>query len=328
MSLITRCPACETLFKVVPDQLRISEGWVRCGHCEEIFDASFHLVQGSPASELPVAPLAELGAPDPAIGVEDSDAPSTPDGSPDLEDAADFEAQPEAMESVALESIAAVIEAPTPLSAALADPVAEVAPQEMNPPLDLDINLDMAFDAVAQDDALSQVSFLQEKKIKSDVRRPIMTALLLALNLVLLLGFTGQVMLHERDQIVAAAPGLKPLFLAICSPLNCTLSPLRRIESIVIESASFTKIRADSYRLNFTVKNTSTQSLAFPAVELTLTDALDQPVVRHVILPSTLGVNSEALTAGAVQPSSLALSVRGLGPADRVAGYRLEAFYP
>ena len=33
MSLITRCPACGTMFKVVPDQLRISEGWVRCGHC-------------------------------------------------------------------------------------------------------------------------------------------------------------------------------------------------------------------------------------------------------------------------------------------------------
>ena len=43
MSLITRCPACGTMFKVVPDQLRISEGWVRCGHCAEIFDAAAHL---------------------------------------------------------------------------------------------------------------------------------------------------------------------------------------------------------------------------------------------------------------------------------------------
>ncbi len=42
MRLITRCPACGTLFKVVPDQLRISEGWVRCGHCAEVFDATTH----------------------------------------------------------------------------------------------------------------------------------------------------------------------------------------------------------------------------------------------------------------------------------------------
>src|SRR3954468_18268106 len=43
MSLITRCPACGTMFKVVPDQLRISEGWVRCGHCAEVFDATAHM---------------------------------------------------------------------------------------------------------------------------------------------------------------------------------------------------------------------------------------------------------------------------------------------
>ncbi|WP_299763436.1 zinc-ribbon domain-containing protein, partial [Ramlibacter sp.] len=29
MSLITSCPACGTMFRVVPDQLKISEGWVR-----------------------------------------------------------------------------------------------------------------------------------------------------------------------------------------------------------------------------------------------------------------------------------------------------------
>ena len=39
MSRITRCPNCETLFKVVPDQLRLSQGWVRCGSCGAVFDA-------------------------------------------------------------------------------------------------------------------------------------------------------------------------------------------------------------------------------------------------------------------------------------------------
>ena len=43
MSQITCCPFCATKFKVVPDQLRISEGWVRCGQCKEIFDAAAHL---------------------------------------------------------------------------------------------------------------------------------------------------------------------------------------------------------------------------------------------------------------------------------------------
>ena len=43
MSLITCCPSCGTLFRVVPDQLKISEGWVRCGHCADVFDATAHM---------------------------------------------------------------------------------------------------------------------------------------------------------------------------------------------------------------------------------------------------------------------------------------------
>lgn len=42
---MTRCPACGTTFKVVSEQLRISEGWVRCGHCSEIFDASANIAR-------------------------------------------------------------------------------------------------------------------------------------------------------------------------------------------------------------------------------------------------------------------------------------------
>jgi len=31
------------MFKVVPDQLKISDGWVRCGHCSDVFDATLYL---------------------------------------------------------------------------------------------------------------------------------------------------------------------------------------------------------------------------------------------------------------------------------------------
>lgn len=48
MSFITRCPACATAFKVVPDQLKISDGWVRCGRCQQVFDATLDLQPGWP----------------------------------------------------------------------------------------------------------------------------------------------------------------------------------------------------------------------------------------------------------------------------------------
>lgn len=43
MSLATRCTACGTAFRVVEDQLKVSEGWVRCGSCNAVFNAAEHL---------------------------------------------------------------------------------------------------------------------------------------------------------------------------------------------------------------------------------------------------------------------------------------------
>ena len=39
MSLATRCIHCGTIFKIVEDQLKVSQGWVRCGRCNEVFNA-------------------------------------------------------------------------------------------------------------------------------------------------------------------------------------------------------------------------------------------------------------------------------------------------
>ena len=61
MSLATRCPACGTVFRVVLDQLRISEGWVRCGRCNAVFDAAevlFDIDLGTPVQLDLAAPAA------------------------------------------------------------------------------------------------------------------------------------------------------------------------------------------------------------------------------------------------------------------------------
>lgn len=43
MSLATRCPNCNTLFKVTSGQLQLHEGKVRCGHCQTVFSGIEHL---------------------------------------------------------------------------------------------------------------------------------------------------------------------------------------------------------------------------------------------------------------------------------------------
>ncbi|QID17012.1 hypothetical protein G3580_04765 [Nitrogeniibacter mangrovi] len=35
----TRCPACQTVFRITSEQLRIRQGKVRCGHCRHVFNA-------------------------------------------------------------------------------------------------------------------------------------------------------------------------------------------------------------------------------------------------------------------------------------------------
>lgn len=72
--LATRCPACGTVFRVVPDQLRVSEGWVRCGRCSEVFNATQSLVDLDTA----VARKAPQAPPSPAASPAASPSASSP----------------------------------------------------------------------------------------------------------------------------------------------------------------------------------------------------------------------------------------------------------
>ena len=49
------------MFKVVTDQLKVSQGWVRCGHCAEVFDASKTLLPREASAE-PTSIVATLPA--------------------------------------------------------------------------------------------------------------------------------------------------------------------------------------------------------------------------------------------------------------------------
>jgi predicted Zn finger-like uncharacterized protein len=57
MTLATRCPVCQALFRVGPEQLRARAGQVRCGRCNAVFDGLAHLasepsVKGGAAVEV------------------------------------------------------------------------------------------------------------------------------------------------------------------------------------------------------------------------------------------------------------------------------------
>ena len=62
MDLFTRCPSCETTYRVTTQQLQASGGQVRCGHCQKIFDAFATLTaqEPLPAPQDPVIPPTQL----------------------------------------------------------------------------------------------------------------------------------------------------------------------------------------------------------------------------------------------------------------------------
>ena len=64
MALATRCPKCGTTFRVVRDQIKLREGWVRCGVCSTPFDSHASLIEiDVPATPAPVEPSMAAQAP-------------------------------------------------------------------------------------------------------------------------------------------------------------------------------------------------------------------------------------------------------------------------
>ena len=138
----------------------------------------------------------------------------------------------------------------------------------------------------------------------------------------------AQVLVHERNRIAQLEPVTRPVLTALCALVRCELGPLQQIESIVIDSSSFGRLRADNYRLAFSLRNTAPVGVAMPAIELSLTDAQDQALVRRVLLPVEFGAPGGSMAPDSDWSGTLTLNVRAATTTDRVAGYRLLAFYP
>lgn len=318
MSLITRCPACGTMFKVVADQLRISEGWVRCGHCTEIFDATADLRDESEL-ELPTAAaplLAREEIPEP----QDEPPPSGFTSSLHSEvDESMVEGAPDPLEIQEQAQVLKEDPRDQPFELRRADEAGDgpVGPYGYSRPTPLE-----------PEPELHDLSFVRQARRREFWSRPAMRAVLALLFVVLAALLAGQVAWRDRDRLALTSPQLRPWLARMCDVAGCRLGAPRQIDAIAIETSSFNKLRGDTYRLNVTLRNGATNDVAMPALELTLTDAQDQPVVRRVLQPADFAPGRAALPASGDWSTSVALAVNSPSAAGRIAGYRLLAFYP
>jgi predicted Zn finger-like uncharacterized protein len=293
MSLATRCSACGTVFRVVQDQLKISEGWVRCGRCEAVFNALeslFDLEREAPppwpGSAGEPEPMAEaMAAPRPA--------PSEPEAAPAFVD--------------------------TPVHDAVQDePTTPLAPSTLagmstQPPQDL------------RTSRPAELAFLRRAEGASAWQRPRARVGLALLALLFGLLLTAQALRHWRDAMAARWPQAAPTLQALCAATGCRIEALRRVDSLAVESSGLTKLDGGKlYRLSVVLRNRDNTPILLPALDLTLSDGQGHTLARKVLRAAELGSTQAALPAGAE------LALQGVIDAGetRLAGYTVEIFYP
>lgn len=340
------------MFKVVPDQLRVSEGWVRCGHCGEVFDASAHLQD--PAAVAHARAAARM-APGPHAAQSSPSAATAPTA---REPGIDAEPHADVTSELPSES-----PSETPYDSSLLSPGEEVVLREELDPAELDAEarrlledpLDRPFQLRREDlsrpgelmasppaapssqldseqpselERTDEPTFLRQARRDARWRRPAVRALLLVVLLALAAMLALQVALQERDRLAAAQPALQPWLARLCAAVGCRIAPPRQIDAIAIDSSSFNKVRPDAYRLQVTLKNQARTPVAMPALELTLTDSDEQPVVRRVLMPGDFAAGRAAIGPASDWSGSIGIGVTDNALAGRVSGYRVLAFYP
>jgi predicted Zn finger-like uncharacterized protein len=383
MSLITRCPECGTMFKVVADQLKVSQGWVRCGHCAEVFDASAYLLPDDALALAPFILTADVAAevepaalPLPSHGEPESEAlhyrletPQAPASSHD-EQAPDRLPlmAPQAEQEVAQERADALLhraswkqerqEYPYMSSQEGDIDVPPRLPELVHTPSVDDSGIgrpdvadakagdaDVAPIGVVNADTQEDVSFVRDAQRKAFWKNPLVRWSMRMMSVLLLVALAFQWTLHNKDTLAALQPQLAPLLRVLCAVPRCEVQLPRRIESVVIDSSSFNRLGPDLYRLSFALRNTGAIPLALPSLEVTLTDARDQALLRRVLAPAQYGTGTGALAAHSALTGAFLMKISDEGQpvnvpspvssipslpsvAVRVAGYRILAFYP
>ncbi len=322
----TRCPGCQTTFRVTPDQLKARAGKVRCGQCQSVFNALDSLLEDSEsatapaASTTPVAPAAqEAPAPwvmkdqplAPADGYSESDAEAhsvvdstlpPPDALEDWPPATD--------QAPSDEDTRAASEADTQ---ELGKAAGLILPRATN---------EIPGYSKWNEGPMSEAATLPVEKA---ARWPFVVAAVL-----LMLALAGQIAFRFRSEIAVTTPALRPVLEALSHAFDADIPLPRHVELVSIEASDLQSdpARGNLLVLNATLRNRAGYGQAFPSLELSLTDTQDVAIVRRVFMPA------DYLAAGvpADQPfeakSDVAVRLWMEVLDISAAGYRLYVFYP
>ena len=190
-----------------------------------------------------------------------------------------------------------------------------------------------------RDPATQAPEFVKRAQRQAFWRHPATRGVLLTLLLGLTLGLGLQIAHQFRDLIAAYNPEARPLLQAWCDQIGCKIAPPLRLEVLQVDSATLLRTASegpDRYRLTVSVHNRSDIGVAWPHIDLSLTDDSGSVIARRAFQASDARVVRGEATSQSLTPSPVAvpaqqsttlqwsLRLDGLTP----AGYTAELFYP
>ena len=332
MALATACPRCHTRFRVVPDQLKIRRGLVRCGSCQHVFSGIDFLryveeearPSASSAGAAPRGPATLTRIDTEPTGPRTGDGVVTaPEDWRKTEPPSDTDTKAEEATGRFDESAA------EPPAESSAEPPAE---PPVEPPTTAPAGLRAARRPAAPARRPAPVEseavdfFAPTSRAGGFSSRGSVFAAAACLVLAVLLPL--QLTLAARDWLTAWLPATRPALTALSEFTGLALEPPRYLDALTLESFDL-KVGATPGLLNMNalVRNQAPFAVRWPAMELSLTDAAGALIVRKVLMPGDYLAPARLATGlpGSVeQPLSVTLEALDLQP----IGYNVKLFYP
>ncbi|MBX3665340.1 MAG: zinc-ribbon domain-containing protein [Burkholderiales bacterium] len=342
MPLMTRCPHCQTVFRITPEQLRAHGGQVRCGRCLQIFNGLETLVPDAPAPAVAEATMVEPAQADTVPFAAVVETVATEGTTETIAEHASAAGAGEPAPEVPDVSMAFLPEPPAPIpeeSAAGGLPgetVEEAVEEKAEAGPEAEAEMQTAIQTEGEAPAAPPVEapagnpFMQQDDVQEGAAMPAngqrRRPWLLAASVLLALALGAQAVYFYRGDIAARHPLARQWLNAACARLACTVPLPQLPKSVLIEASDLQLVdpaRPERIQLTATLRNHAGHAVGYPALDLVLTNANDHTLARRIFLPAEyLGGGRDphgGLAANAELTVRLALDTGDLG----AAGFRL-----
>jgi len=344
--LATRCPQCQTQFRVTMAQLELREGKVRCGACREIFNGIDYVFEYTGDEGFVLSPPPAQQDPSDRMTLIDFGAlrglPTAPAG-PSMQEELD-----------ALSRAIADLQS-KPWAEPPASPRSEFADDDQ----DDDESRAQGSPTPPTSDAGAEPAFVQETRRRQRGQRAWKAVLWIGSPL-LLLALAVQLVFQFRHDIAARYPEASPYLRAACAELGCTIRLPANIDKLSLVSSRLEAIggtdhgadqgtdnsaesspdkgtgsdsggnasdaRPGRFVLVTLLRNQGESAQAWPALDLHLKDAEGKVLVRRAFLADQYA-QADELRAGMPQRSEREIRIPFQLAGDPPAGFELTIFY-